>query len=417
MRIENLNSEKKGDRARVSATVSWEDCNRSPQEVFFETEEGYAEALCCNPNAFLVAAAVAGMHQGERRIRIDEEICPQLKDGLHTALGWLRHWYNWYKPGPAVIAIEAKTQRFSPYQGIPRRAATFFSGGIDALASVRWNRLKYPTEHPRSFRDGILVYGLEIYHPEAFEYVRESIQVLAGDAGLTLIPVYTNVRYLDDDWTFWENEFEGAVFASIAHALVKRLSTVSIASSYDISCSHPHGSHPLLDTNYSSSDLQIRHELITLTRFERTELVAGWDKALHLMRVCNHIEEYQRHVLNCGKCEKCVRTMLALLALGVLHRSHAFPVNDVDEKLIASMDKLNDISYPFYPELLTKMAEINRHDLVLALERKLASYNRPKRMLRKVLIDPVVGFDEKIFGGNLRKMKRLMWSRGIFEKQ
>ncbi len=52
-------------------------------------------------------------------------------------------------------------------------------------------------------------------------------------------------------------------------------------------------------------------------------------------------------LLNCGKCEKCVRTMLALLALGVLHRSHAFPVNDVDEKLVASMDKLNDTSYPF----------------------------------------------------------------------
>ena len=412
MIINNLQSGKRENRRRVSAMVSWEDRDRPPQELFFETEDTYGEDISCNPHAFLVASAVAAMHHGEKRIRMEEEVCPQLKDGLITALGWLRHWYGNLSP----ITIEVKTQRISPYHGVPRKAATFFSGGIDALASVRWNRLNYPADHPLSFKDGILVYGLEIYKPEAFEYVRENLKILARDANLTLIPVYTNVRYLDADWTFWENEFEGAVFASIAHALVRRFSAVSLASSVSIKDAYPHGSHPLLDPSYSSSDLQIRHELITLSRYERTQLVAGWDTALQSMRVCNHSEEYQSHLLNCGKCEKCVRTMLALLALGVLGRAGAFPARDLTEDHINGMDSLTDTSYPFYPELMRKMAEIGRDDLVHAMERKVGSYFKSKKMNRRrhALIDPLIEFDEKKLGGILRKVKRIVSSGGIW---
>jgi hypothetical protein len=412
MIIDNLRSEKNKTRTRVSAAVSWEDSDRPAQEVFFETEEAYGEGLSCNPNAFIIAAAVAAMHHGEKRVRIEEEICPQLKDGLLTAMGWLRHWYDSLSP----ITIEARTQRSSPYQGTPRRAATFFSGGIDALASLRWNRLNYPADHPLSFKDGILVYGLEIYKPEAFEYVREILKVLARDANLTLVPIYTNVRYLDEDWTFWENEFEGAVFASIAHALVPRFSAVSVASSVCIHDSHPHGSHPLLDPNYSSNELQIRHELITLSRYERTQLVAGWDTALQSMRVCNHIEEYRSHILNCGKCEKCVRTMLALLALGVLKNAAAFPKRDLSEEEVNAMKSLSAQVFSYYQELLGPLSEAGRHDLVRAVKRLMADCYRnvKKQNARKLLIDPIIEFDEKNFGGSLRRMKRLILPKGIW---
>ena len=412
MIINNLQSGKRENRRRVSAMVSWEDRDRPPQELFFETEDTYGEDISCNPHAFLVASAVAAMHHGEKRIRMEEEVCPQLKDGLITALGWLRHWYGNLSP----ITIEVKTQRISPYHGVPRKAATFFSGGIDALASVRWNRLNYPADHPLSFKDGILVYGLEIYKPEAFEYVRENLKILARDANLTLIPVYTNVRYLDADWTFWENEFEGAVFASIAHALVRRFSAVSLASSVSIKDAYPHGSHPLLDPSYSSSDLQIRHELITLSRYERTQLVAGWDTALQSMRVCNHSEEYQSHLLNCGKCEKCVRTMLALLALGSLEDTTAFAKKDLSEKEISAIKPLNAQVFSYYQELTGPLSKAGRDDLAGAVQGLIADYYRQAKRenARKLLIDPIIQFDEKNLGGVLRKTKRLVSSRGIW---
>jgi len=416
MKIENLQSEKKENRSRISARVSWEDRNRSDLEVFFETEGEFERDLWCSPNAFFIAAAVAAMHHGEKRILIDGELCPQLKDGVLTALGWLKHWYDWYKASPSVITVEAKMQRSSPYQGKPRRAATFFSGGIDALASVRWNRLHYPEEHPLSFKDGILVYGLEIYKPEVFEYVRKSLQGLAWETGLTLIPVYTNIRYLDEDWTFWENEFMGAVFASIAHALVSRFSRVSITSSDVIRDLHPYGSHPLLDPNYSSSDLQIHHELITLSRYERTKLIAGWNPALQSLRVCNRIEAYRPDMLNCGKCEKCIRTMLALLACGVLDKTGAFPVNNINKELVTSMESLSGPICPYYSELVEKMMEIQRPDLARAIEQKIEEYHQKERKkgLRNKFIEPLIAYDKKKLGGALRKLKRMVYPGGLW---
>jgi hypothetical protein len=231
---------------------------------------------------------------------------------------------------------------------------------------------------------------------------------LAPEAGITLIPVYTNIRYLDDDWTFWANEFEGAVFSSIAHALDKRLSVVSLASTHDIDYSHPHGSHPLLDPNYSSHSLRIRHECITLSRLERTKLLVDWDAALQHLRVCNVIKNYQSDMLNCSKCEKCVRTMLALLALNALDRTRSFSANDISEELIRSMGELDDTSYPFYPELIAPLAEKGRHDLTRAIERKIAFYHMPRwrREWNKRPLWPIIELDRRYFKGRLRKVKR-----------
>lgn len=65
-------------------------------------------------------------------------------------------------------------------------------------------------------RDGLLVCGLEVYEPEKFEHVMNSVSVLAEDAGVQVIPVYTEIRHLGpydnrDFWGhLWLDEFMGA---------------------------------------------------------------------------------------------------------------------------------------------------------------------------------------------------------------
>ncbi len=93
MKIENLHSEKTLNGTRVSATVTWEDCERPSYELYFETEKEFAESLSCNPHAFLVDCIVPAMHYGEKRIYIHAEICLELRQRLITAMSWLRHWY------------------------------------------------------------------------------------------------------------------------------------------------------------------------------------------------------------------------------------------------------------------------------------------------------------------------------------
>jgi hypothetical protein len=96
-----------------------------------------------------------------------------------------------------------------------------------------------------------------------------------------------------------------------------------IASSYDIPHLHPCGSHPLLDPEYSSYGMRIRHRDYEMSRLEKIKIVSQWDIAFQNFRVClANVPDR----LNCGKCEKCVRTMTELTALGLLHKTRAFAV-------------------------------------------------------------------------------------------
>jgi len=410
MKIEGLRTERNGDRARVAATVTWEDCDRKKYDLFFETEEAFAADLTCNPHAFLIGCIIPAMHYGEKRVVIDAEVCPALSEGLRTAMCWLRHWY--YPPEKEIVTIEAKAQSNLPSPRTPERAGLFFSGGIDSFATLRSNRINFPLGHPWSIKDGLLVYGLEQDIPEIFEYVKEPLLHAAAAAGVTLIPVYTNLylEYRQEDagnkWSFWYYEFMGASLAAIAHAFSSRLTAVSIASDLDIPNQKPHGSHPVLDPNYSSIDLRILHDGITLSRFSKTRLIADWDVALQHLRVCNKYQLYQPGRLNCGKCEKCVRTMLSLVALEALDKTDAFPMKDVSVRNIDAIS-LSPASDPMYKELIVPLKTKGRADLAEAIEKKLRAYKEIQK--REKLKEKIRLFDAKYFGNNLSRIKR-----GIF---
>jgi hypothetical protein len=406
MKIQDLRAERKGHRARVSATVTWEDCARPVEELYFETEEEFAKGLTCNPHAFLVGCIIPAMHYGERRLSIEAEICPELRQGLITAMSWLRHWY--YAPKRELVRIEAKTQMHPPHPPTPARAGFFFSGGVDAFATLRQNHLTFPPEHPGFIKDALLVYGLELDDPQAFGYVKESLSVAAKEIGVTLIPVYTNVylNYREEDarqgFSFWEDKFVDAALGAVAHAFSRRLSKVSIAASQTLPYAIPRGTNPLLDPNYSSYDLRIRQENFELSRFDKIRLIADWGVALQNLRVCNYYRRYREDYLNCGHCEKCVRTMLMLLALGALDRTRAFEKSDVSADLVfGSVKSIPHISRKAtYVTLMNTLAEKGRGDLVHAIKQVLAKRYKKGWRVR------IKGLDQKYLGGSLSRIKR-----------
>jgi hypothetical protein len=193
MRVENLRSERDGDRARICATVIWEDCDRPRYDLYFETHAEFADGLACNPHAFVLAGAIPAFHYGEKRLFIDAEICPEFRLGLLTAISWLIHWFD---PSREPLVIEAKTRSRLQEPRTPERAGFFLSGGVDSFATLRTNRLAFPPEHPHVIRDGLLVYGLELDDPYAFDCVLNSMALVAAESEITLIPVYTNL-YLE----------------------------------------------------------------------------------------------------------------------------------------------------------------------------------------------------------------------------
>jgi hypothetical protein len=377
MRIENLRIEKEQNTARVAATVIWEDCDRSPQEIFYETDKAFVQDLTCNPHAFLVGSIVPAMRSGERRVAIDETICPELRNGLLTAMGWLCEWYGAPR---RPVQIEAKVGVRPPITHAAKRAGSFMSGGIDSLATLRANRLDFPLDHPRSIKDCIIVHGFDIgglkgadREVEVFDRAVGSLSAMAEDAGITLIPVFTNVRHLYDDVAFWMHEFHGAALSSVAHAFANRLSHMYIASCYAIADQRPWGTHPVLDHNYSSVDLQIRHDSLRLTRLEKARIVAGWDAALQNLRVC---WMHPADNLNCGQCDKCIWTMLELLVAGKLAHTSVFPVKDVSPELLEGITIRTDFQASFYQELVEPLIALGRNDLAEIIKTKSADFER-----------------------------------------
>lgn len=368
MKIFNLNLSEREGQLEASACVRFEDSDRDDQTIYIRTPKAYRKDFSADPHAFLVGCLLPALHLGEKRMAVDHEICPYLKEGLDTAMALLGFWTKGqYRP----VKIEARIGSGAA-KGDPKRAGMVMSGGMDSLAALRLNRLHYPEPHPAYVRDCFFIHGFDIggvvargmkYH--VFDRGMNAICRITDDAGAGLIPVYTNIRHLCDERELWLDSFFGAVLAAVAHTFSKRIHTLFVGSSYDIPHLHPCGSHPLLDPEYSSFGLRIRHRDYQLSRLEKIKIVSEWDAAFQNFRVClANVPD----ALNCGNCEKCVRTMAELTALGLLDKTAAFTEDVMTPDHISQFDITIRGRPPFYRPLVPLLRDRGRGDLADAIE-------------------------------------------------
>jgi hypothetical protein len=409
MRIDGITSLEKDGTKRVSARISWDDCCREPYEMFFETDGEFGNSLHADPHAFLIASIVPAMHFGERRIRIEEPICPEILDGIRKVMQVLASWNR--DKGMQPVAIET-TGRLCPAKREERRSAFFYSGGIDSLATLRNNRLSYAPDHHRYFRDGLLIFGIEQDDRETFRYVLNAALQVAREADFELIPIRTNMYlvFKDEDarsrFRFWNMEYGGAALAAVAHAFSERIDDVTIAGNCDPVNLGPWGTHPIIDPNFSNRRINIRHDGVTLSRLDKIRLIADWDLGLKSIRVCNHARRYRKEMINCGQCEKCIRTMLELQAIGKLEATSAFPFGSVTADLVSTRVRIrNDFVRSFYEDVIPLFRQQGREDLVQAIQGAIRNYDlrnslwrqRAARLRRKM---------EKLLGSAAEKARR-----------
>ena len=376
MKIIDFNLTRDSEFVTAEARVIFEDCPRPEQIVYIKTPLSFAKGFEANPDAFLVGCLLPALHLGEKRIFIEQEICPFLKEGVGVAMNILSHWTRLrpkegrYSP----IKIEAKPREKQSILS-PPRTGMVMSGGMDSLAALRLNRLNYPKGHPGYVKDSFFLHGFDIggvvergmkYH--VFDRAMDAILKITRDAGTQLIPVYTNIRHLCDERELWLDSFFGAVLAAMAHTFSTRINLMFIGSSYDIPNLHPCGSHPLLDPEYSSYGMRLRHRDYEMSRLEKIKIVSTWDAAFQNFRVClANVPDR----LNCGKCEKCVRTMTELTALGVLHKTSAFVEDEVMPADIEQFDITIRVRPPFYRPMIPLLRQQGRDDLADTIEQLL----------------------------------------------
>jgi hypothetical protein len=364
MKIVNLEKQHRDGLIRASATVEFEDCNQPSKEIFIETEGRFEKDFTPNPHAFAVGCIIPALYFQEQRLAMEEAICPRLKEGLETVMAIMHHWTKGeFKP----LVLDLSLTRSALFEKKKRHASIFLSGGMDSLAALKRLKDDFAPTHPGYPKDALLIHGFDIggvlergakYH--VFERAKKAMLPVAGEAGLDLIPVYTNIRHLCDDRDLWLNQFFGAVLAASVHAFAPRINLAWLASSFDIPSLHPCGSHPLLDPEYGSFDLEIRHRDAGLSRMEKLRIVSKWDVAFQHFRVCLANVPDQ---LNCGRCEKCVRTMLELEALKLLNKTAAFEDDAVDPSWLDAFSITIRGRESFYEELIEPLTRVGRTDL------------------------------------------------------
>jgi hypothetical protein len=382
MRITNIRLQNIDGFTRASADITWEQANKPPLNFFVEAPEQYARGLWADPNAILLAVYLAAWHAGEQRIEIDQPVCPVLFQHLKVVIPVLKTWYQDIPhPAPVIEPVAG----FNAYHFDAKESLGLLSCGIDSLGTVRWNQLHIPKDHPLSISAGMTI-G---YHNHTASGPRRAEQIINGrlktaatvaaDAGIELIPVLTNIKFLDRDGWFYTYKSLGSLRSAVACFFSKRFHSTYIATNHTPVSIYPWGSHPLLDQYYSTSYFRVIHHGVDLTRFEKVALVADWQTGLDNIRVCQNDDD---GVYNCCTCEKCILTMCELEALGKLKDSAAFAVKELTPELLETIrtyDMLyNDFQIDFYEEIMPALAARGRADLVNVLQDVLAGYKQRK---------------------------------------
>ena len=292
------------------------------REIWFRTEA----PITARADPAVAAVLLPAMRAGSP-LRFDDPIDPLLirrvPDLIELLASWRWLWKHLGYGVPQRIEVEA------PAAGAVARAggaeAAFFSGGVDSFFTV--------LEVPEVSRL-IYVTGLDtrVDDPGA-PAIRAAVGEAAERLGKPLITVETNIRELADEFVSYLSYF-GSGLAAVAMLLEPEIARVQIASSSTYGAMVPNGSHPLLDSLWRSSAVEIMNHGSWITRADKLERIAGNEVAQSSLRVC---WENPEAALNCGRCEKCLRTMVVLELLGVLERFATFP-DELDLDAVAGME-------------------------------------------------------------------------------
>ncbi len=267
--------------------------------------------LAGSPDAGFAAALPIAMATASS-LELPDGVSPLLLDACGRIQGMLAAW------DPALLPVEVRAGAeppSSPADATTRGTAAFFTGGVDSFYTLLTRREEIDAL--------VYVHGfdLPLEDAEKRELVSASIRGVAGELGLPLVEIETDLRTVSDGVCGWELVYTGAALASVGHLLAHRFERILIPATHSYRDLHPIGTHPLLDPLYSSERLRFEH-VDSVRRVDKLAYLVESELAMSSLRVCFQPEV---QALNCGRCPKCMRTMVGLRAIGALGRCSTLP--------------------------------------------------------------------------------------------
>jgi len=181
---------------------------------------------------------------------------------------------------------------------------------------------------PVDYLISVIGFDIGLENSKLINEFDKSLKEVARQTKAQPIIVRTNYReFLDqfppDSANLWEM-CHGAGLASVALTLQSLWGKVYINSDDAHLYRIPYGTHPTLDTLWSSSLTEFICFGAKLNRLEKIRFIEHDPLTHNYLRVC---WENKGNKYNCSACEKCLRTILQLKLDGVLKDFNVFEQN------------------------------------------------------------------------------------------
>ena len=341
------------------------DLSRSPGELAFEARIAGTEPrriwfrcesdVIPSADAALAACLMPAMRQGGS-LRMDEPVSPRLLKNQREYQAIQRTWsFSWvYGEDPLEeVEVEAPAREQAPASP-GGRVAAFFSGGVDAFATILANP---------EVTDLIFIRGVDIlprldHQSGLVERVEARLREAAAELGRPLHVVDTNVRDLSDPLIRWECYFSNPLIA-VAHFFAPLFDRVLITGDTDHETQPLVGTAMTIDHLWSSETLEIEDFGGRLSRDQRVGLIAEHPVVRRTLRTC---WENPGGAYNCGRCRKCLQTMLSLELVGARQGVETFPP-ELDLGLLAGCELNQPIGLALWEDLLARIREEGRTEL------------------------------------------------------
>lgn len=305
-------------RGRISAIVAMPD---GEEEVWFE---GPADHLADRTaaDAFAQAALFPAMRAADHLV-FEAPISPAMRANLEHLQDVLT---MWWPDRLKRVTIDADELDPPPDRG--SQTAAFFSGGVDSFYTALTQRDRIDAL--------ILVHGFDIALEDAplRQAASRHLRDAAGDMGLDLVEVATNLRDFSTPYAHWLEDFHGAALASVGHALGGTFGHALIAAAILRERPGPHGLHPVIVPMLGSDRIDFEVPDEGVPRLDKITHISTHDVALRHLRVCWETPG----AYNCGTCSKCIGTKVGFLLAGLPGSSDRLSTFDSSISLDAVAD-------------------------------------------------------------------------------
>lgn len=310
-------------------------------------------------DAALASVAMPAMSHGGR-LGMTDPVSPRMLRGQREFQAMQRAWsLDWPFTEP-LREVEVDAPVREPGASAPKgRAAAFFSGGVDSWGIV--------LENP-DLTDLIFVRGFDVSHADVHDALAADVEARLREAaegmGLTLHVVTTNLRELSDPELPWD-VFFGCAAVAVGQFLAPLFDRVLIAGDSDYAVQVSYGANRLVDSLWSTEELEVVDAGGRSTRMERLERLVENPVACRSLRVCWEVPD---QTYNCGYCRKCMTTMIGLEAIDALERVDTFPSElKIDRKELSGYEISHIVSLTLWEDMLDAIRREGRADLEAAV--------------------------------------------------